>query len=56
MSEAQFPLLSQTLDGEKQYTDLSIPTFDELQDIYGRKWQKEKEKFQTQIKCIIFLL
>lgn len=56
MAEAQFPLLSQSLDGEKQYTDLSIPTFDELQDIYGRKWQKEKEKFQTQIKCNFFAL
>ena len=56
MAEAQFPLLSQSLDGEKEYTDLSIPTFDELQDIYGRKWQKEKEKFQTQIKCNFFAL
>ena len=46
MAEAQFPLLSQSLDGEKQYTDLSIPTFDELQDIYGRKWQKKKKNFK----------
>ena len=56
MTDSQFPLLSQTLDGEKEYTDLNIPTFDELQDIYGRKWQKEKEKFQTQIKCNFFAL
>ena len=47
MSDSQFPLLSQTIDGEKEYTDLNIPTFDELQDIYGKKWQKEKFNFYS---------
>ena len=55
MADSKFPLLSQTLEGEKEYSDLSIPTFDELKDIYGRKWQKEKRSFKHKLN-VIFLL
>lgn len=56
MSEAQMPLLSQTLDGDKSYEKESIPSFAELKELYGIKWQKEKDNFQTQLKCNFFAL
>ena len=43
------PLLNQTQDGDKSYEQQSIPTFDELKGLYGKRWAREKEKFQTQL-------
>ena len=56
MSEAQMPLLSQTLDGDKSYEQETIPSFADLKELYGIKWQKEKDNFQTQLKCNFFAL
>lgn len=38
------------------YSDKSIPTWNALQDIYESRWNKEKEKFQSQIKANFFAL
>jgi len=54
MADAQMPLLSSTNDGDRSYEQVSIPTFDELKEQYGKRWAREKEKFQTQLKCNFF--
>ena len=43
-------------DVETNYVDMSIPTWTDLQDVYARRWQQEKEKFQTQLKGAFFAL
>ena len=56
MADAQMPLLSQTENGESQYSQMAIPSFDDLKEQYGKKWSQEKIKFQTQLKCNFFAL
>ena len=54
MSEFQRPLLSET--EETSYGKKEIPSFSELKDEYNRRWNKEKETFQTQLKANFFQL
>jgi hypothetical protein len=56
MAEFQRPLLSETEEGKTDYGKKEIPSFSELKDEYTRRWNKEKEDFQTQLKANFFLL
>ena len=38
------------------YGEMAIPTWDDLQNVYERRWLKEKHKFQTQLKTSFFAL
>tara|TARA_B100000927_G_scaffold210504_1_gene171236 strand:+ start:25 stop:429 length:405 start_codon:yes stop_codon:yes gene_type:complete len=53
-TEASFPLLSKTEDGDSSYAQQVIPSFADLKATYGKKWAKEKLEFQTQLKCNFF--
>ena len=53
-TEASFPLLSKTEDGDSSYGEQLIPSFSDLKETYGKKWAKEKTEFQTQLKCNFF--
>lgn len=53
-TEASFPLLSKSDDGDKSYAQQIIPSFADLKATYGKKWAKEKLEFQTQLKCNFF--
>ena len=47
-------LLDQNAD--TSYADKGIPTWNALNDIYESRWNKEKAKFQAQIKSNFFAL
>ena len=38
------------------YSDRAIPTWGNLQELYESRWQKEKEKFQQELKANFFAL
>ena len=42
--------------GGETYGDMAIPTWDDLQNVYSRRWLQEKHKFQTQLKSNFFAL
>jgi len=48
-------LLKNDAAGET-YGDMAIPTWDDLQNVYSRRWLQEKQKFQTQLKSNFFAL
>tara|TARA_B100000035_G_C21030790_1_gene568330 strand:- start:1851 stop:2210 length:360 start_codon:yes stop_codon:yes gene_type:complete len=54
MSDFQRPLLTKTDEGLTEYGKKSIPSFGDLKEIYNKKWSKEKEAFQTQLKANFF--
>lgn len=56
MSDFQRPLLTKTDEGHTEYGKKSIPSFGDLKEIYNKKWSKEKEAFQTQLKANFFNL
>ena len=41
---------------DSPYGDKAIPTWNALNDIYESRWNKEKAKFQTQLKANFFAL
>ncbi len=53
-TEASFPLIHTSDDGDNSYNGMSIPTFSDLKETYGKKWEQEKLKFQSQLKCNFF--
>ena len=56
MADFQRPLLTQTTEGQTEYGKKSIPSFGDLKEMYNKKWAKEKEDFQTQLKANFFNL
>ena len=56
MADYQRPLLTSTNEGQTEYGKKSIPSFGHLKEIYNKKWSKEKEAFQTQLKANFFNL
>ena len=40
----------------ESYSDMAIPTWGDLQNVYERRWLQEKIKFQTQLKTNFFAL
>ena len=62
MAEARTPLLNNPFNSEENadesanYQNHSIPTYDALTQHYEQRWAKEKEKFQSQLKCNFFSL
>ena len=56
MADFQRPLLTAADEGQTEYSKKSIPSFGDLKDIYNKKWAKEKEAFQTQLKANFFNL
>ena len=58
MAEARFPLLveHEAESIKENYESKTIPSWDDVSNIYKQRWAKEKEKFQTQLKCNFFSL
>ena len=52
----QNPFLDESGEDSSNYQSLAIPTYDNLTQHYQQRWAKEKEKFQTQLKCNFFAL
>jgi hypothetical protein len=43
-------------EDNSSYSDDTIPSWDDLNNIYESRWLKEKEKFQTTLKANFFAL
>ena len=56
MAEGSFPLLSAQEEGGTSYKGMSVPSWEDLNSTYQKRWAQEKEKFQTQLKCNFFAL
>ena len=54
MADFQRPLLTSTDEGKTEYGKKNIPSCGDLKVMYNKKWSKEKENFQTQLKANFF--